>query len=249
MSRYPLDKETLQEEYEELLIKLALKKYMEDHGEVLAAELERDEKNAAKVVNAAFRRAEWRRTRTRVLRGLGKAVTRAAVVFLVLALSATTAYAVFPEVREAARRMIIRATERYTVITLPRDDVTFIDPELYTMEECSAPTWLPDGYELESHETGSFGVFVVYHNKDGLELSYSQIPDSAHPGVQVDTENARVVKTIKIGNADALFCTKDYSSQTVTQIVWSSGKMMHHITTNDEPEIAIRFAESIKALP
>lgn len=85
MSKYPLDDNVLQEEYEALLIKLALKEYAAEQSEALMRENmevpQTQPKQKDRVIAAAFRQAAWEDTRSRVAHGMGKAVTRVAVVF------------------------------------------------------------------------------------------------------------------------------------------------------------------------
>lgn len=120
MSKYPLDDNVLQEEYEALLIKLALKEYAAEQSEALMRENmevpQTQPKQKDRVIAAAFRQAAWEDTRSRVAHGMGKAVTRVAVVFLAAALSFTTAFAISPEVRETVYRLIMNTTDRYTEV-------------------------------------------------------------------------------------------------------------------------------------
>lgn len=76
MSKYPLDDNVLQEEYEALLIKLALKEYAAEQSEALMRENmevpQTQPKQKDRVIAAAFRQAAWEDTRSRVAHGMGK---------------------------------------------------------------------------------------------------------------------------------------------------------------------------------
>ena len=252
MSKYPLDNNVLQEEYEALLIKLALKEYAAEQSEKLMREsneqLSTQPKQKDHVIAAAFRQATWEDMRSRITHGIGKAVSRVAVVFLAAALSFTTAFAVSPEVRETIYRLIMNTTDRYTEVSLASDPSNqFIDPELYTLEHCYAPTWLPDGYEVKSCSSDVWGVFVVYQN-GSYNLSFDQFPSDTNLTLQTDSENALETKTIFINDSEALINTKEYSTATYTTIIWQSGNMLFRVITNDAKEVAIQFAQSIKVL-
>ena len=180
MSKYPLDNNVLQEEYEALLIKLALKEYAAEQSEKLMREsneqLSTQPKQKDHVIAAAFRQATWEDMRSRITHGIGKAVSRVAVVFLAAALSFTTAFAVSPEVRETIYRLIMNTTDRYTEVSLASDPSNqFIDPELYTFEHCYAPTWLPDGYKISATESSKQYISVIYQS-DSYRLSVDQYP-------------------------------------------------------------------------
>lgn len=84
MSKYPLDQNDMQEQYEDLLIKAALK----EHARKESARLEQEAAGEAavppaedNVIRAAFRRVTWEEARGTVLYGAKKAVSCVAVVF------------------------------------------------------------------------------------------------------------------------------------------------------------------------
>ena len=142
----------------------------------------------------------------------------------------------------------MNTTDRYTEVSLASDPSNqFIDPELYTLEHCYAPTWLPDGYEVKSCSSDVWGVFVVYQNGSN-NLSFDQFPSNTNPTLQTDTENSLETKTIFINDSEALINTKEYSTATYTTIIWRSGNMLFRVITNDAKEVAIQFAQSIKVL-
>ena len=99
MSKYPLDQNDMQEQYEDLLIKAALK----EHARKESARLEQEAAGEAavppaedNVIRAAFRRVTWEEARGTVLYGAKKAVSCVAVVFLTIAVAATTTFALSP---------------------------------------------------------------------------------------------------------------------------------------------------------
>ena len=82
MSKYPLDQNDMQEQYEDLLIKAALK----EHARKESARLEQEAAGEAavppaedNVIRAAFRRVTWEEARGTVLYGAKKAVSCVAV--------------------------------------------------------------------------------------------------------------------------------------------------------------------------
>ena len=239
MSKYPLDDNVLQEEYEALLIKLALKEYAAEQSEALMRENmevpQTQPKQKDRVIAAAFRQAAWEDTRSRV-------------VFLAAALSFTTAFAISPEVRETVYRLIMNTTDRYTEVSLDSNPSNqFIDPELYTWEHCYAPTWLPNGYEVKTYSADVWGVSVVYQN-GSYNLSFDQFLSDTNLTLQTDSENALETKMIFINDSEALINTKKYSEDTYTTIIWRSGNALFRVITNDTAEVAVQFAKSIKAL-
>lgn len=117
MSKYPLDREALVEEYGDLLIKIALKAYMKEQAQLL----EQEEAEAAPVpapkgyvVAAAFRQVNLEDAKETILSGLKKGVTRVAVVLLAAAITFTTAFAASGTVRTGVFQHVINVIRKYS---------------------------------------------------------------------------------------------------------------------------------------
>ena len=251
---YPLNRNRLRIEQEELLLKLALFHYLERENDRLRARMQEqpdppeDRESAEHAVDRAMRRQRWQVIGQKAWQVSGRVVTRVAVVFLAAALSFTTAFAISPEVRETVYRLIMNTTDRYTEVSLDSNPSNqFIDPELYTWEHCYAPTWLPNGYEVKTYSADVWGVSVVYQN-GSYNLSFDQFLSDTNLTLQTDSENALETKMIFINDSEALINTKKYSEDTYTTIIWRSGNALFRVITNDTAEVAVQFAKSIKAL-
>ena len=116
MSKYPLDQNDMQEQYEDLLIKAALK----EHARKESARLEQEAAGEAavppaedNVIRAAFRRVTWEEARGTVLYGAKKAVSCVAVVFLTIAVAATTTFALSPAEKKQSILERVLYTIRY----------------------------------------------------------------------------------------------------------------------------------------
>ena len=105
-NNYPLDEKALEEQYADLLLKIALKEYLKEQAlqmkqqEAEAAPAPQPTQESSNVVAVAFRQVGWQETKETLLHGLKKGVTRVAVVFLAAALTATTAFALSPVERK-----------------------------------------------------------------------------------------------------------------------------------------------------
>ncbi len=118
MSKYPLDQNDMQEQYEDLLIKAALK----EHARKESARLEQEAAGEAavppaedNVIRAAFRRVTWEEARGTVLYGAKKAVSCVAVVFLTIAVAATTTFALSPaEKKQSILERVLYTIRYYT---------------------------------------------------------------------------------------------------------------------------------------
>lgn len=87
-NNYPLDEKALEEQYADLLLKIALKEYLKEQAlqmkqqEAEAAPAPQPTQESSNVVAVAFRQVGWQETKETLLHGLKKGVTRVAVVFL-----------------------------------------------------------------------------------------------------------------------------------------------------------------------
>ena len=111
-NNYPLDEKALEEQYADLLLKIALKEYLKEQAlqmkqqEAEAAPAPQPTQESSNVVAVAFRQVGWQETKETLLHGLKKGVTRVAVVFLAAALTTTTAFAASDTVKESVLKKL-----------------------------------------------------------------------------------------------------------------------------------------------
>ena len=129
MSKYALARNALEEEYGDLLIRIALKEYMKEQARLLEEEEAMTQPTPQpknNVVAAAFRQVGREDAKDTVLHGLKKGFTRVAVVFLAAAITFTTAFAASPGVRGAVKKLLFKPVERGNLvpaIEVPNDSV------------------------------------------------------------------------------------------------------------------------------
>lgn len=248
---YPLNRNRLRIEQEELLLKLALSHYLERENDRLRARMQEqpdppeDRESAEHAVDRAMRRQRWQVIGQKAWQVSGRVVTRVAVVFLTFFICLSTAFAVSPSVRSAVYKMIISPQDLFTSVTVaPHQPGMFIDADLYTWEHCFAPTYLPEGYELATFEDFDGIGLIVSYKKGGKYIDFTQTVTGTQCSIHVDSENAQITRTIQIGNSEGLFNLKNGE----VEIVWQMGGCMLDIISNEEPEEVIKFAESIQLL-
>lgn len=163
----PLSKNRLQEEQEELLLKMALVRYFEREDANLRAavaecpDLPEDRESAEHAVDRAMRQQHWKVVGQKVWRASAKVVTRAAVVFLTFFIFLTTVFAASAPVRDAIYKILFSHEDRYTLVQVdPTVSDAFIDADLYTWEHCFAPTYLPKGYKLTTFDDIAGNMFM-----------------------------------------------------------------------------------------
>lgn len=250
---YPLNRNRLRIEQEELLLKLALFHYLERENDRLRAGMQEqpdppeDRESAEHAVDRAMRRQRWQVFGQKAWQVSGRVVTRAAVVFLTFFICLSTAFAVSPSVRSAVYKMIISPQDLFTNVTVaPHQPGMFIDADLYTWEHCFAPTYLPEGYELAIFEDLAGIDLLVSYEKGDKYIDFTQTSSGTHcsVSVHVDSENAQITRPIMIGYSEGIYNLKDGE----TSIVWQVGESMLSLLSNEDTEEVIKIAESIQLL-
>lgn len=248
---YPLNRNRLRIEQEELLLKMALFRYLERENDRLRAgmreqpDLPEDRESAEHAVDRAMRQQHWKVFGQKVWRTSAKVVTRAAVVFLTFFIFLTTAFAASAPVRDAIYKILFSHEDRYTLVQVdPTVSDAFIDADLYTWEHCFAPTYLPEGYGLSEYDDLEGILLIVRYTNGEKFIQFNQTASGAQGSIDVDSENAQITRSIIINNSEGIYNLKDGK----TSIVWQVGGCMLSLLSNEDTEEVIRFAESIQLL-
>lgn len=247
----PLSKNRLQEEQEELLLKMALVRYFEREDANLRAavaecpDLPEDRESAEHAVDRAMRQQHWKVVGQKVWRASAKVVTRAAVVFLTFFVFLTTAFAASAPVRDAIYKILFSHEDRYTLVQIdPTVSDAFIDADLYTWEHCFAPTYLPKGYKLTTFDDIAGNMLIVRYEKGKNFIQINQAPANVQSSIHIDSENAQTTKPITIGNSEGIYNLKDGK----TQIVWQVGGCLVDVISNEDTDEVIKVAQGVQLL-
>lgn len=202
-NNYPLDEKALEEQYADLLLKIALKEYLKEQAlqmkqqEAEAAPAPQPAQKSSNVVAVAFRQVGWQETKEALLHGLKKGVTRVAVVFLAAALTATTAFALSPvERKESILEKVINTIRNYadmltstsTMVEVPRyryEEYSFIEVPNEQVQEV-IDTWVIFRNSVNFTEKSGISLSAVmramyyYCEAKGLEYPYT---DDTHTWV------------------------------------------------------------------
>lgn len=246
-----LNRNRLQEEQEELLMKMALALYFErEDANLRAAVAERPDlpagmESVEHAVDRAMRQQHWKVVGQKAWRTSAKVVTRAAVVFLTFFIFLTTAFAASAPVRDAIYKILFSHEDRYTLVQIdPTVSDAFIDADLYTWEHCFAPTYLPKGYELSECDDLEGILLIVRYTNGEKYIQFNQTAAGAQGSIDVDSEKAQVTRPIVINNSEGIYNLKDGK----TSIVWQVGGCMLSLLSNEDTEEVIKFAESIQLI-
>lgn len=139
-------------------------------------------------------------------RSMRKALTVAAIVVIILALSFTTAFAMSEQVRIATLNLMITVHERYTSLSIQNTEANTVmgvaGPESYFKN--LRVEWLPEGYEYSS---GEYDYQAVFANSTGEWLIVTRYEGTAQ--INIDTENAEVVEAIEINGSRGVCVVKN----------------------------------------
>ena len=247
----PLSKNRLQEEQEELLLKMALVRYFEREDANLRAavaecpDLPEDRESAEHAVDRAMRQQHWKVVGQKVWRASAKVVTRAAVVFLTFFIFLTTVFAASAPVRDAIYKILFSHEDRYPLVQVdPTVSDAFIDADLYTWEHCFAPTYLPKGYKLTTFDDIAGNMLIVRYEKGKNFIQINQAPANVQSSIHIDSENAQTTKPITIGNSEGIYNLKDGK----TQIVWQVGGCLVDVISNEDTDEVIEVAQGVQLL-
>lgn len=246
-----LNRNRLQEEQEELLLKMALVRYFErEDADLRAAVAERPDlpagmESVEHAVDRAMRQQHWKVVGQKVWRASAKVVTRAAVVFLTFFIFLTTAFAASAPVRDAIYKILFSHEDRYTLVQIdPTVSDAFIDADLYTWEHCFAPTYLPKGYKLTTFDDIAGNMLIVRYEKGKNFIQINQAPANVQSSIHIDSENAQTTKPITIGNSEGIYNLKDGK----TQIVWQVGGCLVDVISNEDTDEVIKVAQGVQLL-
>lgn len=247
----PLSKNRLQEEQEELLLKMALARYFEREDANLHAavaecpDFPEDRESAEHAVDRAMRQQHWKAVGQEAWRTSAKVVTRAAVVFLTFFIFLTTVFAASAPVRDAIYKILFSHEDRYTLVQVdPTVSDAFIDADLYTWEHCFAPTYLPKGYKLTTFDDIAGNMLIVRYEKGKNFIQINQAPANVQSSIHIDSENAQTTKPITIGNSEGIYNLKDGK----TQIVWQVGGCLVDVISNEDTDEVIKVAQGVQLL-
>ena len=154
-------------------------------------------------------------------RSMRKALTVAAVVIIIMALSFTTAFAMSEQVRIATLNLMITVHEKYTRLSIQNTEVNTVmgvaGPESYFKN--LRVEWLPKGYEYAS---GTYNYQAIFRNAEGEWIIIDRYDGAAQ--VQIDTENAEVVEPIEMNGSSGLCVVKNGQTQI---IIYHAGRNIY----------------------
>ncbi|MFM9279759.1 DUF4367 domain-containing protein [Paenibacillus jiagnxiensis] len=239
------DRRKMKEEYEELIIRMALDRYAEEHGENLLKENELLKKDKSHLPSEASRKAfkrklDFQYNRKRLMKTLNKKVgTRIAIVFLLF----VATFSVSVVSVEAFR---IKLYNFFVDIKVDHAEVRLVkmrDNETSKFREGEFIIEVPFEYELYQVQRIKSSLTATYKNRKNEIIIFEQ--STGHVITNVDSEETDVVSDVSVQGHKGFYSKK----VNIISLIWSNNERVFYISSNSNSiskNDLIRIGESIK---
>lgn len=166
-----------------------------------------------------------------------KRLAVSAAIFLVFVLISLSILTVSVEAfRTKFFNLFIETNETHTNVKVDERDESEIEGELWN--DSYWPSYLPDGFEMNSKKIFNKTKFILYTNGDRL-VTFAQGPNGTE--FQLDTEKAQISEVI-INNNKGILAEKG----TINILFWSNDQASFYITSSVQSEELIKIANEIE---
>ena len=166
----------------------------------------------------------------------GTAGRRAASIIVALLVAFTVATVSVEALRKPVAQFFAEVFEKFTMIFVTDEAPASRMGEM----ELHAPTYVPEGYEIES-EIELDGVYhILFSNADGDTIKYSQRQESVF-SVNIDTEKIQYSEIVAGDNQGIIYVNKN-----ITYIVLWNSQYCYSLSGTISADELTKIAESIK---
>lgn len=168
---------------------------------------------------------------------------RAAIIVLVLSAMLTVSLITSEAFRVKFLNFFMEINPEYTEFWLEDHNENRNTDELENQyvdwSDAYAPTYIPEGYWVESAENGNSIKAILFINNDGKIINYAQYSEGA--SFHYDTEDADL-QDITINGAEGKIIIKESNYS----IIWNQDNSIFVVLTQINKEETLKIAESIK---
>lgn len=255
----PTDENTLREEYEEALIKLAMSSFAEREGQRLMQENEalkndpfyQPSAEAKRKFKRTINRHYYKQKTKNFMQDSYQHLNKVAIVFLIAIILLATSVLTVEAVRVKVLNFFVNVQEEYTEIRLKEKsgEPSFGEEDIMggknvpsNWKNAYAPSAIPAGYSINnSVNDGNFKT-IEYANDRNEMIIYQQFDEEIVSNI--DTEKADSIEQITVQGHKGLLVNKG-GKRTIT---WSNDAKVFLIITkasNLQEEDIIKMAESV----
>lgn len=242
----------LNEEYEEALFRLAMNDLIEEEGKFLFKENIQLKDNPefqpsqeeidkfTKLLDISLKKSKSK-NRSYIIH---KIVNTAAVITVTMIILFSTGFLTVQAFRIQVLNFLIDTESKYTSFQLsPSNENQQESGELaVNWTNAYIPTYTPENYAVTSVSSSDSEKRIIFTNKKNEELFVMYCEYSSSNSVAVDTENASVIKKVKINGEDGTLSIKD----TTVTVVWIIDDHLFTVQGQISTDEAIKLAESVK---
>ena len=250
MTRHAL----LYEQYESSVFSLILDEIMKREGELLLTENEqmKEDSNTEpsslldKRCMKALKRKQAHDIGVKAFRKMKQMMAPVSVVFFVIFIIFLVPFCTVSAFRVSSLNLVANTFDKGTVITANKRHMNNEHNEPNNISKY--PTWFPEGEWKLVYLCDEPTLFLTrYEDQSSNTVFYSEIPVEGS-SLTVDTENAEIIKDVRVHDSDAMMSVKDG----LIILVWIDD--VQSVICNLEisgsydilsPETALRIAESI----
>lgn len=173
-----------------------------------------------------------------------KIINRAAVAALVIIVIFSAAMISVQAFRIKVLNFLISIEPKYTSYQLSGNDENDKSKAGLAVSWTNAyvPTYVPGDYEVTSISSSDSLKKIIFTNKKDQALFIIYCEYSSSSSIAVDTENASLVKKIKINGGDGILSVKD----TTVTVAWKIDEHLFTIQGSLSIDEAVKLAESVK---
>jgi len=207
------DGEKLEEAYEDIWWRIVMHKYAQAEGEKLL-QLNEEVKNdprykiSAEGQKRIFKSIEnyFRRKNFNIfLKKTQKAFAKIAVFFFVFVAVLAIAYTSVEAFRVQVLNLLLTVEKEYTSLRLGNGESN--GSMIAGFGDTYAPSYIPEGYRFDSIVKMEDLKVIEYINDEENLISFYECNSSMV--INVDTEDAQILKTIKINGSEGIFVLKN----------------------------------------
>lgn len=242
----------LYDAYEDGMFRLVMNNVAEKEGKMLFDENEmlksdpesissqEDIKRFSQLLDSHLKKAKRRHNTPR----FSKMINRAAVAALAIIIIFSTAMVTVQAFRIQVLNFLINIESKYTSYQLSGNDENDKNKAGLAVSWTNAyvPTYVPEDYEVTSISSSDSLKKIIFTNKKDKALYIIYCEYSSSNSIAVDTENASLVKKVKINGEDGTLSVKD----TTVTVAWIIDEHLFTIQGSLSTDEAVRLAESVK---
>lgn len=175
-------------------------------------------------------------------RRLLRVLNKAAVVMLAVTIVFSIAMVTVQAFRIQVLNFLINMKPKYTSLQLKENDSNQINEKLIVnWTNAYVPSYIPAGYEI-SNASYSDSIKMIKLNKKDANSAIIYTEYDSTNSIAIDTENASLVKTIKINGQDGTLSVKN----SITTVAWKMDNHLFTIQGQIDTDEVIKIAEGVK---